>query len=346
MNISVAMAAYNGEPFIQDQLESIAAQTLQPYELVVTDDGSEDRTREIVERFADNAGFPVRLLSNQSRLGFANNFLRAASLCRGDLIAFCDQDDIWMSDKLARCHACFKDDEVMLSVHSGRVVDEDLRPLGWSFPGVDSDAVLEPLQGDTWKHYSGFALVFRSSLPLLLKERPLGSVKQAAEMFHDQWVCFLANVFGKTAYIREPLVLYRRHEVTATNPGHPSIAEDARQSLSAGEEAYIERAQLAEHWASYLERNVANLPDRQKGCASDGARHYRRVAHVLYERSRIYRYNTHLLDRIRAFIRLVMRGSYRTGSLSGLCPRSAVKDLIVGVFRAVPTRGGGVENEL
>src|SRR4051812_16300560 len=99
--ISIALATYNGEKYLSAQLESLALQTRLPAELVVCDDCSTDRTIDIIDEFIARAPFPVRVARNESRLGFVNNFMRAAQGCRADLIAFCDQDDIWEPNKLA-----------------------------------------------------------------------------------------------------------------------------------------------------------------------------------------------------------------------------------------------------
>ena len=100
--VSVAMGTYNGERFIRQQLESIAQQTLLPCELVVRDDASTDGTLTIVEEFASHAPFPVRIHKNDVRLGYPDNFMQAAILTNGDWIAFCDQDDFWLPQKLER----------------------------------------------------------------------------------------------------------------------------------------------------------------------------------------------------------------------------------------------------
>ena len=83
------MATYNGRQHIRRQLDSLAAQTLIPAELVITDDGSDDDTISVVEEFAKNAPFAVKVFRNEARLGYRKNFMRAASLCQSDLIAFC-----------------------------------------------------------------------------------------------------------------------------------------------------------------------------------------------------------------------------------------------------------------
>jgi len=98
--ISIAMATYNGESFLAEQLDNLAKQTLKPLELVVCDDGSTDDTVAILEGFAALAPFPVSIHRNGTRLGHTENFLKAANLCSGKWIGFCDQDDVWLPNKL------------------------------------------------------------------------------------------------------------------------------------------------------------------------------------------------------------------------------------------------------
>ena len=97
---SVAMCTYNGARFVAEQLESVAAQTRPPSELVVCDDRSTDGTARLVEQFAARAPFPVRLFVNERNLGSTANFGRAVTLAEGDLVALCDQDDVWRPEKL------------------------------------------------------------------------------------------------------------------------------------------------------------------------------------------------------------------------------------------------------
>src|SRR5579875_1145544 len=292
MKISIAMASYNGERFLQEQLESFARQTLQPYELVVTDDGSTDRTPELIADFARRVSFPVRFYRNQQRLGHVSNFLQAASLCTGDLIAFSDQDDVWLSHKLSRCAECFKDEEVLVAIHSGKVVDENLNPTGWLFPEIDRDAVVPPLTPAPGRSFSGFAMVFRPSLPLVFDSRKPWTGETLGEPViydHDQWLYFLSNIFGRTALIREALVLYRRHSATVTSPARLSSAKQSRIALNTGADTYMEKAQLAARRADYLEQSAGFLPDEQRQRARKGAQHYRHAAQTFELRSRLYR---------------------------------------------------------
>src|SRR6188508_3093988 len=101
MTHSVAMCTCNGERFLAAQLDSIAAQTQPPTELIVCDDASTDRSVEILERFASQTSFPVRIVSNPSQIGVIGNFEQAILLCQGEIISLADQDDVWRADKLA-----------------------------------------------------------------------------------------------------------------------------------------------------------------------------------------------------------------------------------------------------
>ena len=89
LDISIALATYQGERYLAQQLDSLVAQRLQPAELVVGDDGSTDGTMHIVRAFAARAPFPVRIHVNQERLGYRRNFIEIAGRCRSPLTAFC-----------------------------------------------------------------------------------------------------------------------------------------------------------------------------------------------------------------------------------------------------------------
>ncbi len=135
VHISVAMATFNGETFLREQLDSLSQQELLPYELIVGDDGSTDRTLEIIEDFAVKAPFPVRITSNPKNLGFGDNFLAAAQRCTGDWIAFCDQDDVWLPNKLSDCAAAIEAHPDLCQVlQRAELCDVELNYLGRIFP--------------------------------------------------------------------------------------------------------------------------------------------------------------------------------------------------------------------
>ena len=97
---SIALCTYNGERFLSQQLESLAAQTILPDELVICDDASSDSSLRILEDFAQKAPFIVRIFKNPKNLGYIKNFEKAIGLCSMDVIFLSDHDDYWESEKL------------------------------------------------------------------------------------------------------------------------------------------------------------------------------------------------------------------------------------------------------
>ena len=164
MRISIAMATYNGERYVREQLESLSAQTRLPDELVVTDDGSTDGTLEILRAFARAAPFPVRVYPGERNLGYTRNFLKAARLCTGDWIAFCDQDDVWLPEKLATIERYAASGGTLLIVHSAESVDRTLTPTGVRYPDFRRRGVYGQFQLPTWWIVEGFVMAFRADL--------------------------------------------------------------------------------------------------------------------------------------------------------------------------------------
>src|ERR1044072_5158133 len=130
MNLSIALCTYNGAAYLNEQLESFAAQTRTPDELVISDDQSTDDTLRLIEEFAATARFPVQLSVNESNLGTPKNFEKAISLCRGDVILLSDQDDVWHRDKLESVERMFEaKPQLSLVFSNAELVDERLNPF-------------------------------------------------------------------------------------------------------------------------------------------------------------------------------------------------------------------------
>lgn len=140
--ISVAMATFNGEKNIFEQLEGLAGQTMASGKLVVNDDSSSDATLRLIEDCSSSKPFPIQIIRNEARLGYGRNFLKAALLSRGEYIAFCDQDDVWRNDNIESIQRVTSLSRMDLIVHGGRVVDQTLTDLGASFPIVPDGAIV------------------------------------------------------------------------------------------------------------------------------------------------------------------------------------------------------------
>jgi glycosyltransferase involved in cell wall biosynthesis len=207
------MCTFNGEAFVREQLESIASQSRPPDELVVCDDGSADSTVRVMKDFASTAPLPVRMACNEQRLGFTKNFEKAISMCRGDFIALCDQDDIWHPEKLSVQESALRTGEVGGVFSDGDVVGRNLEPLGYT--------VWESL-GFTRRHR---ALVLAGRAVDVLNRRDF--VTGATLMFdaryrqtvlpvpdgwnHDGWIAFVLGALGRLTFVDRVLFRYRQH---------------------------------------------------------------------------------------------------------------------------------------
>lgn len=219
--MSIAMATFNGGNYLEEQLASLEAQTVPPHEIVVCDDRSTDQTLNIISEFINNTSLPVKVYQNWKNLGYAENFLKAASLCTGDWIAFCDQDDVWKETKLEKVqNAITKDDSLLLVTHPAELIDErgaSLNLIAWpSKRRRYSKFELSP-----WRSGMGCGQVFKACLvkEISYTQRFLTDLNKGSVSAHDDWVLKLSQCLGPALYLADPLVLRRRHpqSVTAKN---------------------------------------------------------------------------------------------------------------------------------
>jgi len=279
MRVSVALATFNGAPFIARQLETILAQTRPPDEIVITDDGSSDGTVDVLEALAARAPSPIRVHRNAERLGYGDNFLRAAGLCSGDILFFCDQDDVWGPEKIARMLACFDDPEVLLAWHNAAITDQDEVRLGALQDPRFETALVGHDPPHPWQHPHGFTQAFRREL-MRFDDLRAGcrDHKTDAPLTHEQWYVFLARVLGRTAYVPEELTLYRQHGANVFGAGRRSglfRRVRARLSPPADSAARIAAARMR---AETLQQIAARSAGAQAARARCIAAHYAALA--------------------------------------------------------------------
>lgn len=217
MRLSIALCTYNGERFLQDQLESFVAQTQLPDEIVICDDCSTDRTAEIIRSFAKTAPFPVRFFENESNLGYIKNFERSIALCGGDIIFLADQDDVWVVNKLEKFAAEFSSDEKVGMVFcNGELVDENLAPLAsdaWEVRLLNEKKRKKIREGNGFpiilkdNVVSGCMMAFRAEYRNILLPIPT----DIHNVIHDYWIALLMTVITKVKPLSEKLVKYRQH---------------------------------------------------------------------------------------------------------------------------------------
>ena len=226
MRLSVALCTYNGVRYLDDQLSSLITQSRQPDELIISDDSSSDETVSLLQRFAANAGFPVHIFENESRLGSTQNFAHAIGLCNGDLIALCDQDDIWDKDKLQLTEECFIDNpEVSLVFTDAEIVDKDAQPLGYTlweslrFDKTLQEQIRTPQAFELLNFrtlVTGATMAFRTEFRDLVLPIP-----DRIPLIHDGWIALMISLAGRLEPIDRPLMKYRQH--AAQQLGTPEI---------------------------------------------------------------------------------------------------------------------------
>lgn len=334
--ISIALATYNGARYLPELFASLVAQEYQPFELVVSDDSSTDETVAIVKAFAEQAPFTVTLIENEQQLGIIENFYVALSNTNGELIAYCDQDDIWDPQKLSHAVACFADPEVKLVMHLSEVVNSTLQPLGYTVPHVlenDAPQVRFPSTPDMTiglghqmlfdaRTYHDFAWMFRERIAAF--EEPANN--------YDTQFRFLAGFNGTIVCLDDTLVKFRRHQGATSDAGlMDQQAATANGFISKKPDDYLWQAQSLEAMAStFKEQVLARMPAYQDQLNAYIDFLQSRAA-VYRLRARIYQ-SGNILQRCTSYLGLIRQGVYVRKSERGQGRKALLVDLFVTVF--------------
>jgi len=214
MKISIALATYNGEKYLEEQLHSFLTQTHQPDELIICDDGSTDATVAIAHHFAAHAPFSVKLFENEKNLGYAQNFSKALAQCSGDVVFMSDQDDVWHAAKIEKMLARFEGEpELQLLIHDLDYCKENLTPIGQT--KIERMEGIFNLERD---YVVGMATAIRGSFLKLCLPVP-----NEVDLSHDSWLHQCAYAVGGKVVMREVLALYRRHPSNTTATGNLNV---------------------------------------------------------------------------------------------------------------------------
>jgi glycosyltransferase involved in cell wall biosynthesis len=198
--VSIAMCTYNGELFLRQQMDSLLAQDYPNHEIIITDDCSSDTTFQILKEY--QAEHPhIRAIQNETNLGFVKNFEKSISLCSGDFVALCDQDDIWFPDKLSTLFNHIGDANLIYS--DIQLVDADREEIDRSFPSCNR------LEG---RCHMGmlFANCVTGHACLIKREVLQEALPFPEEItLHDHWIAFVAAAMGGIKAHPAALSLYR-----------------------------------------------------------------------------------------------------------------------------------------
>lgn len=213
MLVSIIMSAYNGEKHIKEQIDSVLDQTISDFELLICDDCSSDTTYTILQQYALKNS-RVQIFKNPSNQGYYRTFEKLLYHCKGDYIAFCDQDDIWMPNHIELLLKAIGTKSLVFG--NCILVDKDGRDLGMTVQyqeGMDT----VPKDYISWARTTflyrnpamGMAMLFKHEI--LKYALPFPNIN-----LHDIWIICLSSMLNGISYVEEPIVKYRRLETSIT----------------------------------------------------------------------------------------------------------------------------------
>ncbi|MEK7432434.1 MAG: glycosyltransferase family 2 protein [Cyanobacteriota bacterium] len=215
--IQILMATYNGEKYLEEQLDSILNQTYINWELLIRDDCSTDKTLEILNTYSNK--YPEKIFiikDNLNKLGACYNFLNLVKLSTSDYIMFSDQDDFWLENKIELTLNKMLIEEknnlnIPISIHTDlKVVDYKKETIHNSYyKSINLSPSKQNKLGQILIHSSGAGctMMINKKLRDFIVKYPNKGV-----FMHDLWVTLLVNIFGKSFFINEQTILYRIHE--------------------------------------------------------------------------------------------------------------------------------------
>lgn len=207
--VSIVMATYNGARFINEQLDSIFAQDYPNIEIIASDDKSTDSTVDILEDYQKTSStYPMAIYSNESNLGYTKNFEQALRYCKGDYIAFCDQDDIWEPNKVSTQILAIQKNKSLATYSDAFLVDDsghNLNIILWS-------AVLGETPPENVDFRAFYLKNCVTGCTLLIHRKLLESALPfPASVPHDWWLAYQAAYHKRLTYSKKKLIHYRQH---------------------------------------------------------------------------------------------------------------------------------------
>jgi glycosyltransferase involved in cell wall biosynthesis len=212
------MATYNGEKYLEQQIDSILSQLGKEDELIISDDHSSDRTLTIIERYLKE-DTRVKLFMNEEK-GVTSNFENAIKRTQNEIIFLSDQDDIWKPEKVKTVKEYYeKNPTIQMIMSDITVVDNQLNTTiesFYEFRGSRAGVLKNIIKNS----YIGCAMSFRKELKTKILPIPRNVP------MHDMWIGLVADMYKSALLIPEKLIYYRRHDATVTSVENTSSLKE------------------------------------------------------------------------------------------------------------------------
>lgn len=235
--VDILLSTYNGEEFVEQQLQSICNQTFKDWKLIIRDDGSIDNTLRIISKYIELYPLQISLLDDKKgNLGPSSSFFELLTHTNSDYIMFCDQDDYWQKDKIELTINKMVESEKNhprkpILVHTDLViVDKNLNVINqsmWGFQKLDPE-----------KKTLNYLLVQNNitGCTVMINKETLNYIKYVPKkaVMHDWWLGLIVATFGQITYLDKSTILYRQHgknEVGAKKYGINLIKSALRENI-------------------------------------------------------------------------------------------------------------------
>jgi glycosyltransferase involved in cell wall biosynthesis len=256
--VSVAIASYNGEKFIREQLDSIYNQSYKNLEVVVTDDCSSDKTVEILKEYHEKHG--LRYYVNDKNLGLIKNFEKAISLCGGKYIALADQDDVWKPQKIETLVNEIGEYTLAYS-HAIEVIDGK-GIVKYKFPNtylINNYGTGKPTRRlIAFNFIASHQILFHRDLLELALPIPPG------QHYHDAWIAVVASKMNGIKFVNKDLMYYREHEESLTYTSHdalPKMTERLKRFLLDSQRKEMKNQKIKEEICRLKQMQQYNIFD-------------------------------------------------------------------------------------
>ena len=209
--VDILLATYNGEKYLEEQIESILNQTYENIQIIISDDCSKDKTREILKKYEQND--KITIYYQEQNLGYVKNFEFLLNKVESNLYMLSDQDDVWKKEKVEKTVEKLQKDDLDLVFGDLEVVDKDLNTLYKSYNKYMH------LTHKIEKYYKDYRLQYlyncMTGCTMLSKKEWLDKILpfplDSKYVIHDYWIGLIIALNGKVGYLSKPYILYRQH---------------------------------------------------------------------------------------------------------------------------------------
>jgi glycosyltransferase involved in cell wall biosynthesis len=256
--ISIAMATYNGQNYIKEQLDSILSQTYKDFELIICDDCSKDKTPSILKEYTAKDS-RITVFINDTNLGFKKNFEKAIQNCHGEYIAFCDQDDIWTPNHLEILYSQIENKDLICG--NAKLIDSNGNDMNTTTHECLSSFILPESSTEQFKNllYGNFA---QGTAMMITKElaQKIIPIPQTVK-YHDWWAASIASLNNGCKYTDEIVLLYRQHGTNQTVTNKYNITTAIKHAIEKKQEMKLEYQEKIKYSEELQERFLTNLSE-------------------------------------------------------------------------------------